>query len=128
MNVESDILYISPMFGETITKNPFTSTKRNYPIEMPYLKNDSYTLNMAIPEGYEVEEMPKSVRFKLNDDEGMFEYLIANRDGRLQLRSHIVLNKANFDMEDYEALREFYAFIIKKQGEQIVLKRLSKDL
>ena len=78
---------------------------------------------MAIPEGYEVEEMPKSVRFKLNDDEGMFEYLIANRDGRLQLRSHIVLNKANFDMEDYEALREFYAFIIKKQGEQIVLKK-----
>ncbi len=123
MNVESDILYISPMFGEAITKNPFTSTKRNYPIEMPYLKNDSYTLNMAIPEGYEVEEMPKSVRFKLNDDEGMFEYLIANRDGRLQLRSHIVLNKANFDMEDYEALREFYAFIIKKQGEQIVLKK-----
>jgi uncharacterized protein YfkK (UPF0435 family) len=53
----------------------------------------------------------------------MFEYLIANKDGRLQLRSRIVLNKANFDMEDYEALREFYAFIIKKQGEQIVLKK-----
>jgi uncharacterized protein YfkK (UPF0435 family) len=123
MNVESDILYINPMFGEAITKNPFTSTKRNYPIEMPYLKNDNYTLNMAIPEGYVVEEIPKSVRFKLNDDEGMFEYLIANKDDRLQLRSRIVLNKANFDMEDYEALREFYAFIIKKQGEQIVLKK-----
>jgi uncharacterized protein YfkK (UPF0435 family) len=123
MNVESEILYINPMFGEAITKNPFTSTKRDYPIEMPYLKNDTYTLNMAIPDGYEVEEMPKSVRFKLNEDEGMFEYLIANRDGRLQLRSHIILNKANFDMEDYEALREFYAFIIKKQGEQIVFKK-----
>lgn len=123
MNTETDIIYLNPMFGEAIQKNPFSSVKRNYPIEMPYLKDDHFVLNMEIPAGYIVEEMPKSVRYKLNEDEGMFEYLIANRDGRIQIRSSIKLNKANFAMDDYEGLREFYAFIIKQQNEQIVLKK-----
>ncbi|MCX6207405.1 MAG: DUF3857 domain-containing protein [Bacteroidetes bacterium] len=124
MNAETDIIYLNPMFGEAIQKNPFSSAKRNYPIEMPYLKDDHFVLNMEIPAGYKVEEMPKSVRYKLNEDDGMFEYLIANRDGRIQIRSSIKLNKANFSMDDYEGLREFYAFIIKQQNEQIVLKKV----
>jgi hypothetical protein len=124
LNAEADIIYINPMFGEAIQKNPFSSTKRNYPIEMPYQKDDHFVLNMEIPAGYQVEEMPKSVRYKLNEDEGMFEYLIANRDGRIQIRTSIKLNKANFLMDDYEGLREFYAFIIKQQNEQIVLKKV----
>jgi uncharacterized protein YfkK (UPF0435 family) len=60
----------------------------------------------------------------LNEDEGMFEYLVANQNGRLQIRSKIVLNKANYTMDDYEALREFYAFVIKYQNEKIVLKKI----
>jgi uncharacterized protein YfkK (UPF0435 family) len=124
MNAETDIIYINPLFGEAIQKNPFTSTKRNYPIEMPFTKNEVFLLNMPIPEGYQVEEMPKSVRYKLNEDEGLFEYMIANQDGRIQIRSKIILNKANFPMEDYDSLREFYAFVIKHQNEQIVLKKI----
>jgi hypothetical protein len=124
LNTESDIIYLNPMFGEAIQKNPFTSSKRNYPIEMPYLKDDHFVLNMEIPEGYQVEEIPKSVRYNLNEDEGMFEYLISNRDGRIQIRSIIKLNKANYLIEDYEGLRDFYAFIIKQQNQQLVLKKV----
>lgn len=124
MNAEADMIYVNPLFGEAIQKNPFTASKRTYPIEMPYAKNEIFILNMPIPEGYQVEEMPKSVRYKLNEDEGMFEYRIANQDGMLQIRSKIILNKANFSMDDYESLRDFYAFIIKQQNEQIVLKKV----
>ena len=124
MNFEDDLIYINPFFGEAIQKNPFTSATRNYPVEMPYAKNEVYFLNMPIPSGYQIEEMPKSVRYMLNEDEGMFEYLVANQNGRLQIRSKIVLNKANYTMDDYEALREFYAFVIKYQNEKIVLKKI----
>ena len=121
---ESDLLYLNPMFGESIIKNPFAASKRNYPIEMPYTKRDQYILNMQIPKGYEVEEQPKSERFKLNNDDGYFEYLVENKNGRIQIRSRIFFNKANFPIENYEALREFYSLIIKKQNEQIVLKKV----
>jgi hypothetical protein len=31
--------------------------------------------------------------------------------------------KANFDPEDYATLRDFFAVIVKKQGEPIVFKK-----
>jgi len=128
MDFETDIIYFNPMFGEGVLKNPFSSSKRNYPVEMPYLKNDTYMLNMAIPEGFEVEEMPKSVRYKLNEKDGFFEYLIVKENGWIQIRSKIVFKRANFDMEDYDTLREFYAYIIKQQSGQIVLKKSRNNL
>jgi hypothetical protein len=94
------------------------------PVEMPYLVNENYILNMDIPKGYEAEEIPKSTRVKFNDTEGIFEYLIAKTDKNIQLRSTIKLNKATFPPEDYQSLRDFFAYVVKKHSEQIVLKKI----
>ncbi|WP_212747393.1 hypothetical protein, partial [Pseudoalteromonas piscicida] len=74
-NLSEDIIYLNPMFGEEIKKNPFVAAERNYPIEMPYRQNEIFVLDMEIPKGYAVEEIPKSVRHMLNADEAMFEYI-----------------------------------------------------
>ena len=121
---EADIVYFNPMLSEAIKKNPFAAAQRFYPVEMPYTKDDNYTLNMEIPKGYKVDELPKSVRFNLNEDEGMFEYIISNNGENIQMRCRLVLRKANFVNEDYESLREFYSFIVKKEAEQIVFKKI----
>jgi hypothetical protein len=120
---EEDILYINPLFGEETTKNPFTSNKRLYPIEMPFIIKEVIILDMEIPKGYVLEELPKSVRYFLNENEGVFEYLAIKKDNKIQLRSTIHIKKANFPMEDYDTLREFFGFVIQKQGEQIVCKK-----
>jgi hypothetical protein len=78
---------------------------------------------MEIPTGYTVEELPKSARSTLNGQDGMFEYLIGAQDGLIQLRCRLKLNKANFLPEDYASLRNFYALIVKKEDETIVLKK-----
>ncbi|NCI50676.1 hypothetical protein GWC95_12130 [Sediminibacterium roseum] len=119
-----DVVYFNPLLGEAMKKNPFSSARRLYPVEMPSKMNEVYILNMEIPKGYAVDEMPKSVRFKLNDTDGMFEYLVSKSAERLQMRCRIALNKANFANEDYESLREFFSFVIQKQGEQIVFKKI----
>lgn len=121
---EEEMFYFNPMLGHGIRGNPFTSEKRLYPVEMPYRTAETVVLTMDIPAGYKVEELPKSVRYNLNDDEGSFEYIIAIRDNKIQFRSVFKLNKATFAQEDYESLREFYGLIIKKQGDQIVFKKL----
>lgn len=119
-----DIIYFNPLFSEAIKQNPFTSAERLYPVEMPYKEDNLFTLNMEIPRGYKVDEMPKSTRVKLNDNEGMFEYIVVNNGNHIQLRSRIVLEKANFLPDDYETLRNFYGFIVKKHAEQIVFKKI----
>ncbi|MBG9374705.1 DUF3857 domain-containing protein [Panacibacter sp. DH6] len=120
---DEDILYFNPMLAEAYTENPFKAAERSYPVEMSSCQNETYILNMEIPKGYVVEEMPKSARVMLNEDEGMFEYIIGKTGDRIQLRCKTVIKKATFLPEDYATLRDFFAFIVKKQAEQIVLKK-----
>jgi len=117
------IIYFNPMLGEVIKENPFKSIERKYPVEMPFKMQEVYTLTMDIPEGYVVEEMPKSARIAYNDKEGMFDYLIQKNENAIQLRTSIKLNKANFSPEEYNTLRDFFGQIVKKQNEQIVFKK-----
>ena len=79
---------------------------------------------MEIPKGYKVEEMPKSVRYKFNEDEGMFEYLISADKESISFTRRLTLKRATYLNEDYEYLRELYAFIVKKDAEQIVFKKI----
>lgn len=120
---EEDIIYINPLMGQEMKSNPFTASQRIYPIEIPYLIKEIVSFDMEIPKGYEVEEVPKSVRFFLNENEGVFEYLAVKKTDRIQLRCTMHLKKSVFPQEDYDSLREFFAFAIQKQGEQIVLKK-----
>jgi Domain of Unknown Function with PDB structure (DUF3857)/Domain of Unknown Function with PDB structure (DUF3858) len=119
-----DVVYFSPLFGEAYKTNPFTAAQRSYPVEMPYQTNETIIVNMEIPKGYKVDELPKSSRISFNENEGMFEYLIQADTAAIQLRCRIILKKANFEPEDYETLRDFYAQIVKKQSEQIVFKKI----
>lgn len=118
-----EIMYLNPMFTEAITENPFAETDRMYPVEFPYCEDKTYVLNMEIPEDYEVSELPKPARISLNEDQGLFEYLIMSDGMHIQLRCRLKLNRANFLPEDYKTLREFYAFVVEKENEQIVFKK-----
>lgn len=121
-----DIVYFNPMFpADAYKKNPFESAARFYPVEMPYCIDETYVLNMEIPKGYKVDELPKSARVSLNENEGMFEYLIQENNGYIQMRCRTKLNKANFEPDDYETLRKFFGFIVEKENEQIVFKKNS---
>jgi len=71
-----------------------------------------------------VDELPKSAKVLFNTDEGFFEYLIVKDDQRIQFRSRIKLVKANYQPEDYATLRDFFGFVVKKESEQIVFKKV----
>lgn len=121
---DEDIVYFNPMLAEVEKSNPFTSADRQYPVEMNSCIDQTYILNMEVPQGYKVDELPKSSRVSLNESEGMFEYIIAESGGRIQLRCRVQINKATFMPEDYQTLRDFYAYIVKKEAESIVFSKI----
>jgi hypothetical protein len=118
-----DILYFNPMLNAGYQTNPFKSMQRRYPVDMPYKMDFTYLLNMEIPAGYQVDEMPKSAKVAYNENEGLFEYLIQKNDNNIQMRVKLKLNKAYFGMDEYAGLRDFFAFVVKKESEQIVFKK-----
>jgi hypothetical protein len=119
----SPMIYFNPFFGDGLRENPFRAADRKYPVEMNHATDDLYLLNLDIPAGYAVEELPKSAKVAFNGDQGSFEYLVAKQDNTIQLRCRLKLNRASFPPDDYASLRDFYAFIVKKESEQIVLKK-----
>ncbi len=120
---DEEIIYFNPLLTEGLKNNPFKSAERFYPVEMPYTQNETYVLNIETPKGYTIDEIPKSARVKLNDDDGMFEYIIGKTNDGIQLRTSIKIKKANFLPEDYDTLRDFFGYIVKKHDEQIVYKK-----
>ena len=118
-----DVLYFNPLMSEGYKENLFKAAERNYPVEMPFTMNETFVLNMEIPKDYDLDELPKSAKVDFNSGEGFFEYLIGKSGAGIQLRSRIVLKKANFTPGDYNSLREFFGYVVKKHSEQIVFKK-----
>ncbi len=83
-----------------------------------------YVLNMEIPNGYKVDELPKSARIDLNGGSGRYEYSIQSSGNSIQFISKLVMKKTFFLPEDYQTLRDFFADIVKKQGEMIIFKKI----
>jgi uncharacterized protein YfkK (UPF0435 family) len=120
----ADIVYFNPLLGDMLKKNPFSAAVRFYPVEMPYKSDITYVLSMEIPKGYKVDELPESVRIKLNENEGMFEYIIENNGESIQMRCKLQVKATKYLNEDYQTLRDFYSFVVKKEAEQIVFKKI----
>ena len=121
---KEDIIYLNPLFGEGYKENPFKSAERKYPVEMPYTMDETYNLQLEVPHGYVVDELPKSMILKLNEqDEGLFEYRISQSGDNISLRCRIIFKRSYFMQDEYEVLREFFNLVVKKQAEQIVFKK-----
>ncbi|MEO7924417.1 MAG: DUF3857 domain-containing protein [Chitinophagaceae bacterium] len=121
---KEDIIYLNPMFGEGQKENPFKSAERFYPVEMPYAFDETLSLQLEVPAGYVVDELPQSMVVKLNEqDEGMFEYRISQSGDNIAFRSRVRISRTYFSPDEYQMLREFFNLVVKKHAEQIVFKK-----
>lgn len=119
-----DILYFNPLLSEAYKENIFKSAERFYPVEMPFTFDETYILSLQTPAGYVLDELPKPMVVKLNEnDDGVFEYRISDSGGTISLRSRVRILRTVFAPEEYEMLREFFNLIVAKQSEQIVFKK-----
>lgn len=121
---KEDIIYLNPLFGEAYKNNPFKSAERIYPVEMPYTQDETYIFSMDVPAGYIIDELPKSLILKLNEqDDGLFEYRISASGNIISMRCRLRIRRTYFEPDEYDLLREFYGMVVSKQNEQIVFKK-----
>jgi hypothetical protein len=120
---DASLIYFDPIIRDGWRQNPFAAAERKYPVEMPYAMDQTYIFSMDIPPGYTVDELPKSARVLYNGNDGSFEYLIAQNGDQIQMRCRLKMNKAWFAPEEYSSLRDFFGMVVKKENEQIVLKK-----
>lgn len=117
-------MFIDPLLFFTIKKNPFVQEKREMPIYFGYPKQEKYTINLEIPEGYMVDSFPKAM--KIVSEDKMLSFVInAQADGnKIQIIIAKEINAAILSAEYYDDLKSFFQKIIDKQNEKIILKKI----
>ncbi|AUD02002.1 transglutaminase domain-containing protein [Spirosoma pollinicola] len=119
-----DRLYFRPMLTEAHGENPFKEAERLYPVDFGTQIEETFTATYTLPEGFQVEEMPKPVSMVLPENGGRFLYQLAVTNGnQLQVVSRIILRKTRYLAGEYGPLRELFSRIAAKHAEQVVLKR-----
>ncbi len=124
-NFSNGTIYFNPIFHERFNTNPFSSPVRHYPVEMPFCINNVYVLNMDIPRGYRVDQLPRSQLVKLEDSSGIFEYLISADDSAIHFRMQLAIRKTHYSPDEYQGIRDFFSHIVAKEKEPIVFKKIN---
>lgn len=122
--VVDDFIYLSPIIYSNFKENPFKTEKRIYPIEIAYPFSEQLIVNINIPEGYIVEELPENLNLQMPDKAAKCTYSISKKEeNKLQIVLRAKVNKLIFYPEEYEGIKNFYDLISEKLQEQIVLKK-----
>ncbi|MEJ1236873.1 transglutaminase domain-containing protein [Chryseolinea sp. T2] len=119
----TDIIYLNPFLAMQEKENPFKSPTRLYPVDFGSPVENLYMCKFTIPDGFDVDEMPKPLILKLGQNSGKYTYNITRSGNVFNLLSQLSINNSLFTQDEYADLREFYDVVVAKQAEQIVLKK-----
>lgn len=122
---ENEILYINPILSERLQKNPFSSPSREYPVDFGNSFYEYYVLDLKVPEGYMVEELPQKKMFALGAKAGLYSYQAAEMNGRIIVSTRFKIEKPLFLPEEYNSLKSFFDLVVAKESEQIIFKKIN---
>ncbi|WP_321435887.1 DUF3857 domain-containing protein [uncultured Bacteroides sp.] len=120
-------IYLNPMIFPHLTKNQFIKETRKLPIEFSYPQTFKLTCVLDLPEGYQVEELPESIKINLDKEGCSCTYRIQLIDNQIQLQYIFSLKRIIYSKDEYASLRNFWGTIVDKNNEQIVLKKASSQ-
>ena len=123
-DVTDKMIYFKPLFFEKKTKNIFEAEKRLYPVEFPQPISETVSTMVTIPEGYTIAELPKDTLIVMPGNAGQFNYKVAGVGNTISISSKIEVKKLMHLPNEYADLRKFFAEIVAKHQDQVVLKKL----
>jgi hypothetical protein len=124
-NVEEagNLAYFTPLLFERTKENPFKLEERNFPVDFGFPTEENYRITVEFPKEYKLDKAPKNEKVTLPEDAAAFTFMFAAEEGKIMITSKISVKKAFFTSEEYHQLKELFKNIVRKQAEQIVLKK-----
>lgn len=121
LQAAGDHLYVNPFLFLNL-KSPFTAEARLLPVEWPYASTLRFSITIELPEGYEVEALPKA-KVAQFDDGMSFRSRISTAENKVVISVNMVRKNMLIAPDMYEELRSYYSDIESTTQEMIVLKK-----
>lgn len=116
-------IYFNPLVIPVISESPFKAVTRTLPVEYPYKYMTTIAASMQLPEGYEVEEMPKPLNITTEDKMLSVRVNYALQGTKLLVQYRFIVGKTLFLPQEYDILRQIYDSMVEKCSEMAVLKK-----
>lgn len=116
-----ELFYMNPALMHRLQSNPFKREKRNFPVEYDYLESSREEVEINLPAGLKLTEMPKLTRFTL-------PFMIFNAtceiaENQIKFVRDFRLRQTLFQNTAYNELRKSYEEIISSDQAQLVLTK-----
>lgn len=113
---------LNPLKILNIAENPFKLEERKYPVEFAYPMRRKFTIQVVIPEGFSIKELPKSSSMSLSDKKsGILRYIVSPNGNVITIMVDFKVNRLVFGPDEYVDLKRFYEEAYSFQNSPIVL-------
>ena len=104
------------------SSNGFDETEeRKYMINFvsPYVRTKK--VEIEIPEGYTVADLPKSKKIITDDKEISYSYIVENKDNKITVTSEVKIASADYPKEYYPAFKQIWKVISDSESQVMSL-------
>lgn len=123
LSSSGDYQYFSTNLFSGLEKNPFVANERISDVFFGVKQQHVLIANVAIPDGYVFEELPKNMKMIMPDTSIVITRLSQANEERLSMRITLEFKKPFYSAGEYEGFREFYKKLFDILNEQFVFKK-----
>ncbi|RYY60804.1 MAG: DUF3857 domain-containing protein [Chitinophagaceae bacterium] len=126
LNTTGEYQYFSANILSGLEKNPFVADTRFS--DVFFGTNQSYTIvgNFTLPEGYELDALPKNVRMIMSDTSISISRMCQVSQNVLMTRVQLEFKKPVYPATQYEEMQAFYKQLQELLNEQFVIRKKVK--
>jgi hypothetical protein len=123
VNASGDFKYFTLNLFQGLEKNPFIADERKTDIDFNYPQ--SYTLigKVDLPDDYEFDDLPKSIKMIMPDSSITLQRLIQRDNNEINFRITLDFQRSIYMANSYPDFQEFYKKLFSTLNEQIVIKK-----
>ena len=120
---DASTISFSPYSLLPIRENPFTEDQRQLPVEFPTTESDQVIINITLPEGYAVEDAPKSIA-ATTPDKGISGRLATYpSEGKVDVHYQFSINKVAHPNKNYPAIMDMFALFAQHSKDVLIVKK-----
>lgn len=120
----NNVIYLNPFSFNFFEKNPFIQQERQYPVDFGYKDSYLYSINVEVPENYQIVELPKQKMLKLPDNGGSLVFVSQQTDDRnVTVHFRITFPHAIYSSGFYPYLKTFFDSVTEVQSQSMIVMR-----
>lgn len=119
--LEGNKVYFNPFLVQFFESNPFKLETRDYPIDFGYPRTFRYQMNIDIPSGYKVGELPQSIAVRLDQSAIDLKLHVQQNETQVSIAYHLALRNTHFKPKNYDAIKQIFNKAVELQKNSLIV-------